>query len=234
MTTHTPSAKTEGESAIDEEQGRVENRQKSIPEDRPLRAELEIDRGGECVVDKIEGDVLDVQVRFKAGLCRADVDFREMTEEGPEMRTKHFSSPICEYCPRDIFAKYECIPRYLNFFDGGFTIEAYLRSSKDVSGLVTDIHQRCDGVSLRSITSLEQQGYTESCTIDVSKLTPKQREAIHRAKEFGYYDPDSTVELEEIAEQLDISTSALSQRLNRAVGNIVTQIPCECDCWKDC
>lgn len=218
------SIKTRGKSAIEESSSEV-------PEDRTLRVELEIDRGGPCVVDDIEGNILDVDVRFKAGWCRADVDVRTQTDDGSEMSTKHCSSPICEYCPRDIFAKYECIPRYLNFKERGFTIEAYLRSSEDVSGLVTDIQERCDGVSLRSITFLDQQGYTERCSVDLSQLTPKQREAVHHAKEFGYYEPDSDVNLEEIATHLDISTSALSQRLNRAEANVLNQLSCDCDCW---
>lgn len=234
MSIHTSLPETEEASSTDEGQARIDDPLERVPEDRSLRVELEIDRGGHCVVDDIEGNVLDTDVRFKAGRCQADVDVREQTDDGIEMSTKHFNKSICEYCPRDIFTKYECIPRYLSFKEGGFTIEAYLRSSEDVSDLVTDIQERCEGVSLRSITSLDQQGYTESCTVDVSQLTPKQREAVHRAKELGYYDPDSDVELEEIAKQLDISTSALSQRLNRAEGNIVRQISCECDCWKDC
>lgn len=200
-------------------------------EDRNLRIELEIERGGPCVMDGIAGEVTSVDVRFEGPDCRVDLDHRKQTSDGPQMSTKQFSSNVCEHCPGVVFHRYGCIPRYLEVGDGWFTIETYVDTTETVTALVQDVRECCDRVMLRSITSTDQQEYAENCTIDLSSLTPKQREAVSLAKELGYYDPDSSVELDDIANEMGISSSALSQRLQRAKANVFRQLTTECDCW---
>lgn len=200
-------------------------------EERNLRVELEIERGGHCVMDDVDGDIVDVEVRFDQGQCRADLGVKERNDSGSQTGQRQFTSNICAHCPRDVFAAYGCIPRYLEVSTGSFIVETYLPDTETVSQLVGDIRDRCERVTLRSITSTEHQTYADSCTVDLSALTPKQREAVHYAREFGYYDPEVSVDLETIAETLDISKSALSQRLNRAQANVFRQLPTQCDCW---
>lgn len=201
------------------------------PEPRTVRVVLEITRGGPCVMDTIDGDILDAEVRFEDGRCRADIDVRERTETGSQEGTKQFSSSICSHCPRDIFSMYGCIPRYLSVEPGSFVVETYLTEDDSVSSFVADLSERCEDVSLRSLTRTDRTEYTEDCSVDLSQLTMKQRQAAHRAKELGYYDPDSDVGIDTVAEDLNISKSAASQRLTRATANVFRQLDCVCECW---
>lgn len=55
-----------------------------------------------------------------------------------------------------------------------------------------------------------------SVTINLGVLTEKQRETLELALEQGYYDRPRESELEDLAAHLDISKSAVSQRLRGA------------------
>jgi len=201
--------------------------QSDMTEDRDLRVELEIDRGGPCGMDRIDGNIIGVDVMLAAGQCRVDIDVKE--ENDQQGSTKQFTSNICEHCPGAVFQKYGCIPRFIEVGTGSFIMETYLPDSDAVSALVSDLRDRCSRVKIRSLTSTDQQNYTEPCTIDLTPLTPKQREAIDTAQQMGYYEPCSDVELGEVATELGISSSALSQRLQRGEANVIDQLSCQCD-----
>nr|WP_161945954.1 helix-turn-helix domain-containing protein [Halalkaliarchaeum desulfuricum] len=59
---------------------------------------------------------------------------------------------------------------------------------------------------------------------DRSTLTEKQREAVEAAIERGYFSSGTDVCLEEIARDLDIGKSALSERLRTAQSKLVTNL----------
>ena len=202
-------------------------------ESRDLRVVLEIERGGPCVMDDFAGDIVDVDVRIEDGSCNVDVTFRDPDSDGEQARTKYFSNCLCEHCPGKVFSTYDCLPRYLEVGDGEFVMETYISDTETVAGLVSDIRDICKRVSVRSIVSTDRSEFEELCTVDITELTMKQREAVHRAQEVGYFDPDSSVSLSDLAEMMDVSPSALSQRLQRAEANVMRQLSCECTCWQN-
>lgn len=51
-------------------------------------------------------------------------------------------------------------------------------------------------------------------------LTPEQHEALVTALELGYFHVPRSAQIEELAEELDISSNAASERLRRATGNL--------------
>ncbi|SNR47120.1 helix-turn-helix domain-containing protein [Halorubrum vacuolatum] len=197
-------------------------------DERGVQAVLEVERGGACPLDDFEGDVIDVDVRYQMGRCLGEVEVRECRDACSS--TRQFSEPICEHCPGIVFSRYGCIPRFLRTGDGSFVVETRLDTVETLSALVNEIRGRCASVTVRSIISTEGPDGTESCSVDLSALTPKQREAVSLAQDHGYYDPSSEVALSELAAELDISTSALSQRLQRAESNVLGQLDCGCRC----
>ncbi len=198
-----------------------------LVEDRNLRVVLEIVRGGPCFIDDIDGDVLDADVRFENGQCHCDLTVRTGDDGDERTETKYGSNDVCEHCPGVVFSTHGCIPRYLGVGDGWFVVETYAADTETVSSLVADVRTVCERVTVRSLVSTDRESHDELRSIDVSILTPKQREAVEHAADAGYYDPDTRVPLEDLADDLDISTSALSQRLRRAESNVMRQ--CVCD-----
>lgn len=51
-------------------------------------------------------------------------------------------------------------------------------------------------------------------------LTPAQREVLIAALELGYFSVPRVAQIDDLAQELDISTNAVSQRLRRATGNL--------------
>ncbi len=198
-------------------------------EDRSLRVVLEIVRGGTCFMDTLEGDIVDVDVRFEDEHCHCDVSVREGEGNGDRISRKYSSNELCAHCPGVVFSSHGCIPRYLGVGDGWFVVETYAADTDTVSSLVSDIREVCERVTVKSLVSTDGSDHDDVFPVDLSALTPKQREAVSRAKAAGYYDPDRTIGLSEIADGLEISASALSQRLRRAESNVMRQLSCERD-----
>jgi predicted DNA binding protein len=55
-------------------------------------------------------------------------------------------------------------------------------------------------------------------------VTPKQREGLVAALEAGYYDGSQDTTMSDVAEELGITQQALSKRLRRAHGNLVSNV----------
>ncbi|MEF8882903.1 MAG: helix-turn-helix domain-containing protein [Halapricum sp.] len=200
-------------------------------EDRDLRVILEIDRGGPCRLDGVEGDVVGIDVRLGEEVCNVDAVVRDPDDE--RVSTHFFENHLCNHCPGKVFADHGCLPRYRELNEDSFVVETYVSDTEAVADLVSDIREICERVSLRSIVSTDTSEFEESCSVDVSELTKKQREAVYYAQKTGYYDPDSDVTLDQLADQIGISTSALSQRLQRAEGNVLRQLSIGCSCWDE-
>ncbi|AFZ73456.1 helix-turn-helix domain-containing protein [Natronobacterium gregoryi] len=69
--------------------------------------------------------------------------------------------------------------------------------------------------------------HTSSMTIDrvtVENVTAKQWEAAALAVEKGYYDRPREVKLQELADELDISRSAVSQRLSEVERKLMVEL----------
>ena len=93
-----------------------------------------------------------------------------------------------------------------------------------VRRLVEELRTVVDRVRLVRLAVVEGPDATEQVTFDLSALTPKQRRGLELAVVRGYFDDDRDVRLSELADELGISKSALSQRLRTAQAKLVTDV----------
>ena len=223
--------------------------QPSAVEDRDLRVVLEIERGGPCFMDDLAGDVIDVDVRVVDGICHTEATVCESCQpeestidacraddagsgdaeaddaESDRVITKYHTDEVCDHCPSSVFAAYGCIPHFVRAEGQSFFIKAFLPNSAKVSNLVADLNEIGSTVRLVSMTHTGsgEELSDEIYEVDVSALTPKQRAALELAIEEGYYESGEKPSMASLADQLGISTSAFSQRLARAEGNVMGQ-----------
>lgn len=212
----------------------------TVEESRGTRVVLELSPDGDCFMDHLEGTIVDIQADYSDGVCRCDVtvcgedcDCQGGSEcdcnvgggDDGGCEVVHKTAPVCDCCPGVIFADYGCVPRILSRKEDSFVIATYVSSVEVVSELVSELRGVCSRVEVQSLVNTDAcEGSSETREVDLSPLTPKQREAVARAVEAGYYDRPQTVSLEELADEFDISRSAFSQRLGRAERHLLGQI----------
>lgn len=80
-----------------------------------------------------------------------------------------------------------------------------------------------DGVSLRSLRR-DPAVADDLAVVEFDDLTEVQLRTLRRAYEAGYYDRPRRTDLTELSEELDVSKSAVSQRLNAAEAKLVASV----------
>ena len=196
-------------------------------EERELRIVLEIERGGPCSLDELAGRILDVDDRLDAETCNVDATVKD--EESDQVRTMFFADELCSHCPGKIFTEHGCLPRYRRIEEGSFVMETYASDTDTVAEIVNEVRTISDHVSVKSIVPTDDGDVSEIDVVDLTSLTDKQRRALHYAKEAGYYDSGASVSLDQLADRMGVSTSALSQLLQRAEANVLRQLDCDCE-----
>lgn len=221
-------------------EGTPDRTPESVEESRSTRVVLELEPDGDCFMDDLEGAIVDIEANYSDGICRCDVtvcggddcdcgctrdcDCRTETDD-EDCEVVHMTAPICECCPGVIFADYGCVPRILDRTADSFVMATYVSSVDVVSDLVAELRSVCTRVEVRSLVNTDAcEGSAETREVDLSAVTEKQRQALALAVEAGYYDTPQTVSLDELADEFDISSSALSQRLARAEGTLLGQL----------
>lgn len=98
--------------------------------------------------------------------------------------------------------------------------EWYLDLRFSTRDAVTAFHDACRENGIAVTVTRISEGPTD---VGQSALTPKQREALLAAYESGYFDIPRRVTLTDLADRLDISSQALSQRLRRGNETLVRE-----------
>lgn len=78
-----------------------------------------------------------------------------------------------------------------------------------------DINVQTDNISRLSLDN------TRSARVNFDNLTEKQRNTLEIALEMGYYERPRKADLTDLSDQIDISKSAVSQRLRTAEAKLI-------------
>jgi predicted DNA binding protein len=136
----------------------------------------------------------------------------------------HTTNHVDGSCLCLAFSDVNCVPRFKSADQDIVIIETYVSNRADISELVDRLKAVTEQVSLRRLTASHREGAVESTptTVELSTLTSKQREAAMIAVSEGYYRTPRETGLGELAATLDISKSALSQRLRAVEAKLTT------------
>lgn len=198
----------------------------STHEGREVKLGLRITPPENCVIHDLEGDVVSVnQHPTDEGFC-CEVVYR--TTEGNEETIREFKPAECD-CPATVFADHRCVPTVTSTEGNSCLVTTFLPSRDRATDLLGDLAGVTENLAVRQLSDNGVSDVGDSAdhlerTVDLSVLTEKQQEAMQLAADRGYYDRPRETDLTELAGELDISQSALSQRLGAAKKKLSGQL----------
>jgi predicted DNA binding protein len=97
-----------------------------------------------------------------------------------------------------------------------------VKTAGGLQRLLSMIGNSSIAVHVESVTATALSG-DETVECDLGSLTDKQRQTLELALRSGYYERPREIDLTELAARLDISKSAVSQRLRAAEHKLIKQ-----------
>ncbi|MDR5656440.1 helix-turn-helix domain-containing protein [Halodesulfurarchaeum sp. HSR-GB] len=185
------------------------------PTDASLWVELEIDRheDARCPVAGHTAQPINGRIQIAGEMCHATI-----SDERDGDRATVYTTRIDEACPCTMICRAGVSPTALSVEDGSLVVTAYLDSRERLLEVTSTLETGADEWVLRRLVPAEDGPDPETGgpghSIDGVAVTEKQREAVRTAIDMGYYEEPREASLSDLAAELDLSTSALSQRLN--------------------
>lgn len=199
---------------------------------RELYVEFDVEPHDELschLVDETDDEIAEIRQQFIGKECHSEIQFEHgecSCSRGRECaEVLHVASELGPSCPCPVFGRFECIHEVIDVTDGRVRYGAYLPDRDRLTRLIADLKSVTKSLQLRQIKKIDEiEGDVKSGTVRLNlfEVTDKQREAAVTAVTEGYYDPEKDVSLEELADELDISKSALSRRLSALEAKLVT------------
>ena len=186
--------------------------------DRRLRVDLDVDLADDgCPIVSEADEAAEVAVNAVGEECVVDVTT-------PVGDVRRGTGEVDADCLCHAFGQLGYAPHFRRVEDGTILVTAYVDDRSAVRRLVDELRGVVDRVRLVRLAVVEGADATEQVTFDLSALTPKQRRGLELAVVRGYFDDDRDVRLRDLADELGISKSALSQRLRTAQAKLVTDV----------
>ncbi|MWV65937.1 bacterio-opsin activator [Halorubrum sp. JWXQ-INN 858] len=180
-----------------------------------LYAEFEIEPDGSvsCPLDSFDGEIETIRQQVSSDECRTDTT---VTRDDESVDVVHSMKEPDSKCHCPTFLDFDCIPQVTAVGENTIRIETYLPDRERLTELIDGLNEVAQSVSLRRLTQTDagDVDYQHAVTLDLHDLTEKQREAATNALVAGYYETPRETDIGKLAAQLDISKSAMSQRLN--------------------
>jgi len=158
----------------------------------------------------------------RQSVTRSDLGDRETCQvavDGTESRG-YERTPVEDACPCSVFDEHDCISRLDSIRDGRLLFSLVVPDREVLRSVIGDLRAGGATVSLERIHT-ETEG--DEMRTDGVSLTPKQREVLVLAVESGYYDRPREATLDDLADEIGVTPSAVSQRLNAVERKLVCE-----------
>lgn len=124
-------------------------------------------------------------------------------------------------CPCGVFEEHDCIMTLESVNQDQFIVSVIVPDHQIICSIFEELRQQEFSVSIEKI---RPKTATDGPFEENISLTPKQHEALALAVETGYYDQPREATLKELADELGVSSSAVSQRLNAVERKLVNDL----------
>ncbi|SDQ64203.1 helix-turn-helix domain-containing protein [Natronobacterium texcoconense] len=178
----------------------------------PLRATLEVtpDENSQCPVVSTTPNA----TAIRQSVSESEICHSELTVDGDDGRERRYvSERVREGCICERLFQFDCVFDVESVQDGSLHIFLVVEDRTLLSRIVDSLEEIGANVRLRRLSHLAGDEET-TLEIDAASVTEKQREAVELAVERGYYGRPREATLDDLADELEISNSAVSQRLN--------------------
>jgi|GEM_PF-220150 len=196
---------------------------------RKLRVVLAIEFEPGCPLADPPENVSGVELQLEEHGCQTDFIVSSNQPGGGyevqhEVRQKAERPEDFDDCVCCIFRDYDCVPHILETTGESTYVATYLQDRETGSDLIADLREVCPSVRLVQITDNDRKIVSQIKEVDLASLSDKQKEALEMATDAKYFEPGNGGTLHDLADRLDISSSALSQRISRAEAEILKQL----------
>ena len=147
----------------------------------------------------------------------------EVSDED-EASSQFIKRPVNLYCICPVFSEYDCIPSIEAYEHEEFVVSISIRTRDELASIVESLRNRGARVRLQQITSSQKNTVGRRLELGTETVTDKQREAVETAIQAGYYETPRRADLADLADELDVSRSAVSQRLTAVESKLVAQL----------
>lgn len=181
-----------------------------------VRLAVEIETATGC---PLQGRDLD---KVKQTVTRPNLDDRETCQVVTENTdtSDYQRTQVGDACPCAVFDEHDCIAEIESVKEGRLTFSLVMPSREILRTIIEDL--RAVGTTV-SVEQIRTGTVGEDEPTDGITLTQKQQKALAIAIESGYYDQPRDATLEDLADKLDVTPSAVSQRLNAIERKLVRE-----------
>lgn len=150
--------------------------------------------------------------------CRAEIQVSSGS-------TRQFvAGDVNDRCICPVFRRYDCLPSIDSFDGAELIVSLILPDREELTEIVSELREAGAAVQLDRLTKSSSEGEESVLELEANGITEKQREAVRTAIECGYYETPRRADLGDLAEELDVSRSAVSQRLGAVESKLVTEL----------
>jgi len=213
------------ESISDDPQGTT------MPDGPPITATLAVEPPSEArcvIIDEANNiDIQDHNLTFSRsdessledGTCNTNV----VEEDEGVFSDRYVQSDIESECFCLVFHEVDCVPSIERVQGNRIVVSVLLPDRETLREIVRRLRDSGSSVDVYGITQSNGES-SESAVMDLTDITDKQREALTVAVEEGYYETPREADLEVLADRLDISKSAVSQRLKSIESKLIHKL----------
>jgi len=196
-------------------------------DDHPLRAVLHVTPDPKAACAVVSTGSGDESVSLNGGVsgggdvgaaCHADVT----VEEDGQRRRRLVSDAANDHCICPAFSAHRCVATVERVLGDAVAVRLSVPDRETLRDVVADLRERGADVELARLDAAAAADRT--LELDVGEVTDAQREAMRVADRLGYYDDPRDADLGDVADELGISRSAASQRLNGAASTLVLEL----------
>lgn len=187
-----------------------------------VRLAVDVDASGGCPLrDRDAEEVRQSLTRSEFG----DEQVCQVAIHGVET-CQYQRTPVEAACPCSIVETHDCIADLVSVSGGTLVYSLVVPDRATLRSIIADLREAGASVRLDRIRTGIDDGPGAT---GVDGLTGKQREALAVAIAAGYYEKPREATLEDLADELEITPSGVSQRLNAVERKLVRERARELD-----